>query len=83
LFKIEGACDVIITPKGCYKENPQSRVLKTELVNAKDPSPSTTFYGEVANTNDWANFFPEFLCKCAREAKILGHQYFGVSDFGE
>ncbi|XP_031551277.1 uncharacterized protein LOC116288607 [Actinia tenebrosa] len=81
VYRLKGACDVNIQPIGCYKENAVNRVLKEELVNAKFP-PSPKFYGEMADTQNWSNFFPEFLCKCAREAKIKGHQYFGVSDFG-
>ena len=33
--------------------------------------------------NDWENYLPGFVCRCAKKAKDLGYDLFGVQFFGK
>ena len=77
----EGPCELDISPVGCYKEARRGRALSREIYNEIDPK-SKVFAGKILDVNDWAGNFPEFLCKCARRAKEIGQEYFGVQNQG-
>ena len=81
LFFSEGPCELHITPVGCYKENKDQRALQDEIYNEKNPT-NPNFGGKMLDTSKWQSEFPEFLCKCARNARARNHQYFGVQNFG-
>ena len=68
---------------GCYKENKDNLAMEHIFHNEADPD-KPNFAGNMLEFSDkYEADFPEFLCKCARQALIKGWEYFGVRELGE
>lgn len=84
VYRLSGSsCEVSHTPIGCYNENPNDRAFFTELVNQVNPI-SEKFNGMIMEYgNGWSTEFTKFLCRCARQARLLKYNMFGVHKGGE
>jgi len=75
-------CDVSFKPLGCFKDNQHKRALPYYIYNERDKS-IANYGGQMINWNDWENYLPGFICRCAKKAKEHGYDLFGVQFFGE
>ncbi|XP_068756702.1 uncharacterized protein [Montipora capricornis] len=62
-------CDILAEKIGCFKDDPDNRVLKTLLV---------TFRGRI----DWNNMW-KVVRDCSEEARNKGMYYFAIQFYGE
>ncbi|KAL9976290.1 hypothetical protein ACROYT_G013573 [Oculina patagonica] len=83
VYRLKGSCEVDITPVGCYKEDANDLAMQEIFRNEVEPE-KPNFAGNLLPeaSADYAAAFPDFLCKCAREAKENGWEYFGVRELG-
>ena len=80
----DGSCEVDITPVGCYMENANDLAMQEIFHNEGDPR-KPNFVGSLlpASSAEFATEFPNFVCRCARESKINGWEYFGIREPGK
>jgi len=74
-------CDVDFETIGCYKDTPQ-RALPHYIYNERDPS-INNYGGRRIDWFNWNEYFPGFACRCAKKAKELGYDLFGLQFYGE
>ncbi|XP_022782392.1 uncharacterized protein LOC111323329 isoform X2 [Stylophora pistillata] len=75
-------CQVSFKPMGCFKDRRHERALPQYIYNERDDS-IANYGGKKIDWNDWENYLPGFVCRCAKKAKDLGYDLFGVQHFGE
>lgn len=69
---------------GCYMEDANDLAMQEIFYNEGDPR-KPNFAGSLlpVSSEEFAAEFPNFVCRCAREAKINGWEYFGVREPGK
>ncbi|XP_058946050.2 uncharacterized protein [Pocillopora verrucosa] len=75
-------CQVSFKPLGCFKDKSHARALPHYIYNERDDS-IANYGGQKIDWNDWENYLPGFICRCAKKAKDLGYDLFGMQHFGE
>lgn len=75
-------CPVSLQPMGCFKDKRHHRALPYYIYNERDES-LANYGGQKINWNHWENYLPGFICRCAKKAKELGYDLFGVQFFGK
>lgn len=78
----DAACEVSIAAVGCFREEVTDLAMGHIFYNEVEPG-NPNFGGKLLQWSDnYANDFSRFLCKCARFAKESGWEYFGVRELG-
>ena len=75
-------CDTTFEPARCYKDRTDQRLLQNYILNERDPTLSN-YRGKSIEWTNWQNYLPEFICRCANEAKLLGFDVFGIQFYGK
>lgn len=76
-------CSVPFKTLGCYKdEEVPKRRLPHYILNDRDPS-IPNYSGIKINWYDWNNYMQDFACRCAKKAKAMGYDLFGLQFYGE
>ena len=58
------------------------RALPNYIYNERDPS-SKNYGGRKIDWFNWNEYYPGFACRCARKAKHLGYDLFGLQFYGK
>jgi len=79
---VDGSCEVDITPVGCFKEDPSRPAMEDIFYNEADPG-KPNYGGNMLQLSSNHNAdFSEFLCQCARVARMNQWDFFGVRELG-
>ena len=76
-------CDTYYEPIGCYKDyNNKPRPLPKYILTERDYS-HHTYEGNLIKWQEWNNYSPLMLCRCATKAKKMGYTTFSMQFFGK
>ena len=76
-------CDIKFKALGCFHDNlVKPRPLPDLILTERDPT-SRAYNGRRIDWKHWERYLPEFVCRCARRAKELQHEVFGVQFYGK
>lgn len=75
-------CETSFVPVGCYKDQENHRLLRHYILNERDPSTSN-YGGRLIDWSNWHEYLPQFICRCAKKAKLLGYDVFGIEYYGK
>ena len=76
------SCPILLKKMGCYKDNQNPpRPLPEYILTDRDKT--LPIYSKIdIDWGDWINYFPDFVCRCAKQAKSQGYKFFGVQFYG-
>ena len=80
---MDGSCEVDITPGGCFKEDPSRLAMEDIFYNEADPGKPNYGGNMLQLSSNYNADFSEFLCQCARVARMNQWDFFGVRELGE
>ncbi|KAL9955066.1 hypothetical protein ACROYT_G036341 [Oculina patagonica] len=75
-------CGTSFVPVGCYNDQKNPRLLRHYILNERDPS-AGNYGGRSTDWANWHDYLPQFICRCAKKAKLLGYDVFGIEYYGE
>ena len=75
-------CDTHFEPVGCFADKQNlPRPLPDYIQNERDYR-HTNWNGKLIEWNNWNNYTPGLICRCAEKAKKLGHTTFSIQFYG-
>ena len=75
-------CGVLFKPLGCFRDGRHDPALPHYIYNERDKS-IANYGGRLIDWVNWENYLPGFICRCAKKAKELGYDLFGVQFYGK
>lgn len=66
-------CDHPLEPIGCFKDVSKDRAMLNLTLNER----------QKIDWNNWKNYLPEFICRCAKVAYEKGYSVIGIQFYGE
>lgn len=70
---------LLVSLLACFQTK---RTLPNYILNERDPS-IKNYGGRKIEWFNWNVYMPGFVCRCARKAKELGYDVFGIQFYGE
>ena len=76
-------CSVRFERIGCFHDNKEApRLLPSYLLNDRDEN-LPNFSGQLIEWENWYEYLPDLVCRCAEKAKEKGWKLFGIQFWGE
>ncbi len=67
---------------GCYNDDGNNpRPLPEEMFTDQSPT-SSAYTGRHVDFDNWDQYLPSLVCRCAKEADKRGYRVFGLQLFG-
>lgn len=71
-------------PVGCYRDDlVKPRPLPEMLQTERDYTDTEKWNKILINWEDWDQYSPEMICRCAYKARMEGKDYFGIQFWGK
>ncbi|XP_057298309.1 uncharacterized protein LOC130629193 [Hydractinia symbiolongicarpus] len=78
------ACSLYYEPVGCYQDDlVKPRPLPEMLQTERDYTDTEKWNKILINWENWGQYSPEMICRCAYKARMEGKDYFGIQFWGE
>ena len=79
---LESDCGLDFERLGCFRDNKQEpRPIPSYMMTDREPR-LKIYSGQSIDWRNWDVYLPEFVCRCAKLAKLKGHSTFGVQYYG-
>lgn len=83
VYELESDCGLDFERLGCFRDNKQEpRPIPSYMMTDREPR-LKIYSGQSIDWRNWDVYLPEFVCRCAKLAKLKGHSTFGVQYYGE
>ncbi|XP_031569120.1 uncharacterized protein LOC116303679 [Actinia tenebrosa] len=77
------SCDVKFEAVGCFHDDLILPRPLPDLILSERDSTSPVFNGRRIDWLNWDTYVPEFICRCAKQAKEFQREVFGLQFYGE
>ncbi|XP_068700145.1 uncharacterized protein [Montipora foliosa] len=81
--KAGDCCDVPIRPLGCFQDRKTSVRPLPELIFTDNDPESIVYSGITLEEDDWEQYMPELVCRCAKAVSLKNYTHFGIQGYGE
>ncbi|KAK3726389.1 hypothetical protein QZH41_016254, partial [Actinostola sp. cb2023] len=82
ICRVDEPCSVSYKTLGCFADSMGDRVLPNYIYNERDSTVSNYGNRDIEWYN-WEKYMAGFSCRCAKRAKQLGYDLFGMQFYGE
>ncbi|XP_074627228.1 uncharacterized protein LOC141885237 isoform X4 [Acropora palmata] len=81
--KAGDCCNIPLRPLGCFQDRKTTTRPLPELIFTDNDPESNVYSGITLQQDDWEQYMPELVCRCATAASLKNYTHFGIQGYGE